>query len=81
MIPATLFDAVSELLEQHAVRIAGSLTRTSHIDKLSTAIGVSIGGAIYPRDSQTEAGLLKVADQNRYRARQAEIDYPIGKPE
>lgn len=81
MIPATLFDAVSELLDQHAVRIAGSLPRTFHIDKLSSAIGVSIGGAIYPRDSQTEAGLLKVVKQNMYRARQTEIDYPIGKSE
>lgn len=68
-------------LEQYAARIAASLTRTFHIGDLSSAIGVSIGGAIYPRDSQSEEGLLKVADQNMYQAKQADIDYHVGTPE
>lgn len=70
----------ADRLEQHAARIAASLTRTFHIGDLSSKIGVSIGGAIYPLDSQSEEGLLKVADRNMYQAKQAGIDYHVGGP-
>lgn len=68
-----------ELLEQRAAKIAKSLTRTFQIGDLSSAVGVNIGGAMYPRDSETEAGLLKVADQNMYRAKQTDADFHVGK--
>jgi diguanylate cyclase (GGDEF)-like protein/PAS domain S-box-containing protein len=68
-----------ELLEQRAAKIAKSLTRTFQIGDLSSVVGVNIGGAMYPRDSETEAGLLKVADQNMYRAKQTDADYHVGK--
>lgn len=68
-----------ELLEQRAAKIARSLTRPFHIGDLSSSVGVNIGGAMYPRDSETEDGLLKVADQNMYRAKQSNVDYFVGK--
>jgi len=68
-----------ELLEQRAAKIARSLTRPFHIGDLSSSVGVNIGGAMYPRDSETEDGLLKVADQNMYRAKQSNVDYFVGR--
>lgn len=68
-----------DLLEQRAVSIGRSLNQPFHIGELSSSIGVNIGGAIYPRDSGTEAGLLKVADQNMYRAKQAGLDFYVGR--
>ena len=68
-----------ELLEQRAAKIARSLTRPFHIGDLSSEVGVNIGGAMYPRDSETEDGLLKVADQNMYRAKQSNVAHFVGK--
>lgn len=68
-----------DLLGQRAAKIARSLSRPFHIGDLSGAIGVNIGGAMYPRDSETEDGLLKLADQNMYWAKQADVDYHVGK--
>lgn len=68
-----------ELLEQRAAKIARSLTRRFHIGDLSSKVGVNIGGAMYPRDSETEDGLLKVADQNMYRAKQSNVAHFVGK--
>jgi len=70
-----------ELLEQRAAKIARSLTRPFHIGNLSSTVGVNIGGAMYPRDSETETGLLKLADQNMYRAKQTDVDYHVGRKE
>lgn len=67
-----------ELLEQRAAKIARSLTKPFHIGDLSSAVGVNIGGAMYPQDSETEDGLLKVADQNMYRAKSSNMDYFVG---
>ena len=64
-----------ELLELRAAGIARNLSQPFHIGDLSSTIGVNIGGAMYPRDSDTEDGLLKIADQNMYRAKQADVDY------
>lgn len=70
-----------ELLEQRAARIARSLTKPFHIGDLSCAVGVNIGGAMYPQDSETEDGLLKVADQKMFRAKQSDVDYLVGNRE
>jgi diguanylate cyclase (GGDEF)-like protein len=66
------------LLAQRAAAIAASLTRNFHIGDLSSSVGVNIGGAIYPRDGDSEEVLLKMADQNMYRAKQSDIDYFLG---
>jgi len=68
-----------ELLEQRATSVARSLNRPFHIGDLSSSVGVNIGGAIYPQDSETEDGLLKIADQNMYHAKQASLDYYLGR--
>lgn len=68
-----------ELLEQRAINIARSLNQPFHIGELSSSVGVNIGGAIYPQDSESEDGLLKVADQNMYQAKQSGIDYYLGR--
>lgn len=65
------------LLEQRAAAIAASVSRPFHIDDLSSAVGVNIGGAIYPGDGETESELLKAADQNMYRAKQSGVAYQI----
>ena len=68
-----------ELLEQRAASIAASVVRPFHIGELSSSVGVSIGGAIFPRDGGSEAELLKVADQNMYQAKQSDVPYYVGK--
>ncbi|MDH3764123.1 MAG: GGDEF domain-containing protein, partial [Gammaproteobacteria bacterium] len=68
-----------ERLEQRAINIARSLNQPFHIGELSSSVGVNIGGAIYPRDSESEDGLLKVADQNMYRAKRSGLDYYLGR--
>lgn len=68
-----------EMLEQRAISVARSLNQSFQIGDLSSSVGVNIGGAIYPQDNESEDGLLKVADQNMYRAKQAGLDYYVGK--
>jgi len=70
--------ADSELLAQRAAAVAGSLTRNFRIGELSSAVGVNIGGAMFPRDGSTEEALLGAADRNMYRAKQAGILYYVG---
>ena len=65
------------LLRQRAAALARTLSQPMHIGEISSAIGVNIGGAIYPRDGDNEADLLKVADRNMYRAKQAGVDYHV----
>ena len=67
----------SELLRQRAATLAQSVSRPIHIHDISSAIGVNIGAAVYPRDAGTEAELLKVADRNMYHAKKAGLDYHI----
>ena len=69
----------TEILEQRAAAVADSVARPFHIGDLSSVVGVNIGGAIFPRDGESERELLKTADQNMYQAKQAEIPYKIGK--
>ncbi len=66
-----------ELLRQRAAALARTVSKTIHIDRISSEIGVNIGGAIYPRDGDSEAGLLRVADRNMYRAKQNGLSYCI----
>ncbi|UCH40568.1 MAG: diguanylate cyclase [Gammaproteobacteria bacterium] len=65
------------LLQQRAATLARSVSQPIHLGELTSEIGVNIGGAIYPCDGDTEAGLLKIADQNMYRAKQAGVDYHL----
>ncbi len=69
--------ADSGLLRQRAATLARTVSQTIHIDHISSEVGVNIGGAIYPRDGDTEAELLKTADQSMYRAKQGGLDYHI----
>ena len=68
-----------ELLEQRAVNIARSLNQPFRIGELSSSVGVNIGGVIYPQDSESEDGLLKVADQDMYQAKQSGLDNYVGR--
>lgn len=65
------------LLRQRAAALARALSQPIHIGEISSSIGVNIGGAIYPRDGDSEAEMLKVADRNMYRAKQAGVDYHV----
>lgn len=69
----------TEILEQRAAAVADSVARPFHIGDLSSAVGVNIGGAIFPRDGESERELLKIADLNMYQAKHAGIPYKIGK--
>ena len=64
-------------LEQRAQAVADSIKRPFHVGELSGVVGVNIGGARYPRDGNSEQALLKVADQNMYRAKQGGLAYII----
>jgi diguanylate cyclase (GGDEF)-like protein/PAS domain S-box-containing protein len=68
-----------ELLEQRAVGIGRSLNQPFRIGELSSSVEANIGGALYPRDSETEDGLLKIADQNMYQAKKAGHDFYLGR--
>jgi diguanylate cyclase (GGDEF)-like protein/PAS domain S-box-containing protein len=59
------------LLEARAASVAASLCRPFHVDKVIGAIGVSIGGARFPREARSEQALLSIADARMYRAKQS----------
>jgi diguanylate cyclase (GGDEF)-like protein/PAS domain S-box-containing protein len=69
----------TEILEQRAAAVVDSVVRPFHIGDLSSVVGVNIGGAIFPRDGESDHELLKTADQNMYQAKQAGVPYKIGK--
>ncbi len=72
-----LIDGLSDaqLLETRARSVAASLTRPFSVGDVNASVGVSIGGAVFPRDARTESDLLAVADANMYRAKQAGQSY------
>lgn len=74
-----VFDALQsrDTLEKRAATVAESVTREFHVDKLIGSIGVNIGGALFPRDGNSEEALLKVADRNMYHAKQSGKAYHI----
>jgi GGDEF domain-containing protein len=51
--------------------VAARLSRPFHVDKVIGAIGVSIGGARFPREARSEQALLSIADARMYRAKQS----------
>ena len=74
-----LVDRVSNpnLLAARAAAIVESIEQPLRIENVSGMIGVNIGGAIHPRDGNTEEDLLAVADRNMYRAKRSEQPYCI----
>lgn len=61
----------SEALEHRAFLIAENLYRRFGILGTTGAIFVKIGGALSPRDGDSEMDLLSMADKNMYRPRQS----------
>ena len=74
-----LVDLMSDprLLASRASAMVESIEQPFHIDSLSGRIGINAGGAIHPRDGNTEEDLLAVADRNMYRAKRSERPYCI----
>jgi len=70
-----------ELLKQRAAAVANSIARPFRIGELSSSVEANIGGAIYPRDGNTEEALLKVADRHMYQAKQTDVAYYVGEPD
>ena len=62
-------------LRQRAAVVAKSIRRPIHIGDITDMVGVNIGSAQFPRDGKTEGELLKVADDNMYRAKQRGLVY------
>ena len=67
----------SAALEQRAAIVAESIKRPLHVGDIEDVVGVNIGSAQFPRDGKTERDLLKVADENMYRAKQGGLAYSI----
>ena len=64
-------------LNKRAEVVAKSISRPIHIGDISDVVGVNIGSAQYPRDGKTEEELLKVADDNMYKAKQRGLFYKV----
>jgi diguanylate cyclase (GGDEF)-like protein len=74
-----LVDLMSDprLLASRASAMVESIEQPFRIDSLSGRIGINVGGAIHPRDGNTEEDLLALADRNMYRAKRSEQPYCI----
>ncbi len=74
-----LVDLMSDprLLASRASAMVESIEQPFRIDGLSGRIGINVGGAIHPRDGNTEEELLALADRNMYRAKRSEQPYCI----
>jgi cyclic di-GMP phosphodiesterase Gmr len=74
-----LFDRISESepLATRAAAIVASIEKPFRIGDASGTIGVSIGGAIHPRDGASAEALIAAADRNMYRARRAGAAYCV----
>ena len=69
--------ADSAAMEQRAAAVAESIKRPIHVGNIADVVGVNIGSAQFPRDGKTERELLKVADENMYRAKQGGLAYSV----
>lgn len=68
-----LLDGISstELLRARAESVVHGLSQPFRVKDITGAIGLSVGGALYPLDAQSESGLLAIADASMYRAKKA----------
>jgi diguanylate cyclase (GGDEF)-like protein/PAS domain S-box-containing protein len=68
-----VLDGVGEsaLLERRAADVVAAVDRPFRVGDRSIRIGADVGGALFPRDGRTETGLLEVADERMYRAKEA----------
>lgn len=61
----------ARILEARANAVVASLCRPFRVADVEGVIGVSIGGARFPRDASSGQALLSIADARMYRAKQA----------
>lgn len=68
---AVLLDGVASaaLLEPRATALAESIAQPFRVSDVSGAVGVNIGGALFPRDGGSEDDLLLAANLAMYRAK------------
>ncbi len=66
-------------LARRAELVAESISRPMHVGDIADVVGVNIGSAEFPRDGKTERELLKVADDNMYRAKQRGLVYQLAR--
>lgn len=68
-----LLDGVASaaLLEPRAVALADSIAQPFRVSDVSGAVGVNIGGALFPRDGRSEDDLLLAANLAMYRAKRS----------
>lgn len=64
-------------LHERASAVVESLVRPMRLDGVSVAVGVNIGGAVYPRHGETEPALLAAADGAMYRAKRTGEPYRL----
>ena len=64
-----------ELLLSRAEAISRQLTQPLHVRSVLLPVGVTIGGALFPRHGATAELLLQSADQAMYRAKRAKQDF------
>ena len=70
---AVLLDGVASaaLLEPRAMALAESIAQPFRVSDVSGAVGVNIGGALFPRDGGSEDDLLLAANLAMYRAKRS----------
>lgn len=69
--------AESAPLAMRAAAMVASIGKPFRIGEVTGTIGLSIGGAIHPRDGGSEDALVAAADRNMYRARGAGAAYCV----
>lgn len=74
-----VLDALADAtrLAQRAQALADAVGRPFRVDDAPCALGVNIGGALFPQHGHTEATLLAAADNAMYRAKQTDGHYRL----
>lgn len=65
-------------LERVAAKLVASIREPMYIEGQRVEVGVSIGGAVFPDESEHGPELERLADKAMYSAKQSDCGYVLG---